>query len=138
MCPQSLKIWRQNINIFLCTLHQKINAENSFFCNGDALNPIVFHALFLKIQNTSCLCVDFWIIIYFYIVSDIPKCHNTFSGLAIIKLFTKMLNFIKVICLRCWNLRKSQWKENYKIWWKTHQLLGLSQMVDWIPILNNW
>ncbi len=52
MC-QSLKIWKQNINIFLCTLHKKINVENSFFYNGDALNPIVFHALFMKILNTK-------------------------------------------------------------------------------------
>jgi hypothetical protein len=47
------KIWRQNINIFLCVLHQKINVENSFFSNGDAVNPIVFHALFVKILNTK-------------------------------------------------------------------------------------
>ncbi len=34
-----------------------------------------------------------------------------------------MLNFFKIICLKCHNLRKLQGRAKYKNWWKPRSLL---------------
>jgi len=105
-------------NYFLRSLPLK----SCWFCET---KPLLSKLLFLSTKlilytrnYLSCYCVfllcfDFTSISYFMW----SHCWLELNAiLVVIKLFLKMLNFLEIICLKCWNLKKLQGREkNTKI-----------------------
>ncbi len=72
---------------------------------------------------------DKWLDFFWHLVSigTLAQFDKIIIGLAVIKLFQKMPNYLEIVCLKCQILENCKGKRIPKIWWKARSfLLGQS------------
>jgi len=68
----------------------------------------------------------FWMIVYY---------QSTFSALVVINWFLEMPNYLEIICLKCWKLKKLQGRAKYPKMVETQEPNPLLQRM--YPIIDN-